>query len=304
MEFYVKRFLPLFLLTLLICTLPAWGAFRMNAFNFAMFCNKASLAEVKNALNSGSDMDLMAISNAAGFNPDPEVTMFLISEARKAGIDAVNTPYGIVTPLERAVENPNPVPLIRALLEAGAKSNNHILGMAERHCKPSAKSEVLRMLRQSMGISEPVVLKGVSTGNKVNVRTAPRTSAGIITQLSRGDSVTIISERNGWYFLEAPNRKQGWVFGDYIAIKNTNSTESGNNKITEASKIAKIRYQVPPLSSPHNMHIELVDADGKRDIFNTMVEGESSINLNVPYRQEALVSIYLSNELVYQERHK
>ena len=145
-----------FCINLLFVTIffsPAFGAFRMNAYSFGMFCSNASLEDVKNALKAGSDMDLMAISNAAGHNPDPEVTMFLLSEAKKAGVDAINMPYGIITPLQRAIENPNPIPIVRALLNAGAKPTDLIISMAERHCKPSAKSEVLRMLRQAMGIT-------------------------------------------------------------------------------------------------------------------------------------------------------
>ena len=78
-----------------------------------------------------------------------------------------------------------------------------------------------------------------------------------------------------------------------------NKTPSSGN-----SKTAKVRYQVPPLSSPMNLRIELTDPSGKRDIFNRQVKSGESVNVQAKYTQECVISIYLGGEFVWQERQR
>lgn len=71
-----------------------------------------------------------------------------------------------------------------------------------------------------------------------------------------------------------------------------------------ATKKAKIRYQVPPLSKPLGLSIEMVDAKGSKKLVNKEVSGGEYISMEVPYVKEAAVTIYLGGEFVWQERYR
>ena len=57
-------------------------------------------------------------------------------------------------------------------------------------------------------------------GSKVNIRSAPNTHAGIITQLNTGDPVSLIDTSrkggNTWHKIMTSDGTIGWVFGDYV----------------------------------------------------------------------------------------
>lgn len=70
------------------------------------------------------------------------------------------------------------------------------------------------------------------------------------------------------------------------------------------SKTARIRYTVPPIVRPMTLRIELTDPAGKRDVLNRQVRSGETINTTARYSQECVISIYLDNEFVWQERQK
>ena len=83
----------------------------------------------------------------------------------------------------------------------------------------------------------------------------------------------------------------------------------GNNTPAPAAsgggtRTAKIRYQVPPLTSPMNLRIELTDPSGKRDVINRQARSGESVYVEAPYTQECVVSVYLGGEFVWQEKHR
>jgi beta-lactam-binding protein with PASTA domain len=67
---------------------------------------------------------------------------------------------------------------------------------------------------------------------------------------------------------------------------------------------AKVRYQVPPLSKPLLLRIEVVDPDGTRTVLEKEVKGGEAIAVNVPYVGEAAVTVYLGGEFVWQDRYR
>lgn len=71
-----------------------------------------------------------------------------------------------------------------------------------------------------------------------------------------------------------------------------------------ATGTAKIRYQVPPLTKNLSLKIELVDASGTRSILSRDVKGGEYISLDSPFVREAVVTVYLGGEFVWQERYK
>lgn len=72
----------------------------------------------------------------------------------------------------------------------------------------------------------------------------------------------------------------------------------------QGGKVARIRYQVPPLSSPLNIRIELTDPSGRRDVLNRQAKSAESVYVEAPYTRECVVSIYLGGDFVWQEKYR
>ncbi|MDI9370419.1 MAG: PASTA domain-containing protein [Synergistaceae bacterium] len=68
--------------------------------------------------------------------------------------------------------------------------------------------------------------------------------------------------------------------------------------------LAKIRYQVPPLTKPLSLKIEMVDGTGTKPLLTRNVNGGEFISLDSPFYSEAVVTVYLGGEFVWQERYK
>lgn len=67
-------------------------------------------------------------------------------------------------------------------------------------------------------------------------------------------------------------------------------------------KTAKLRYQVPPLTKPLSLKIELTDDTGTRVIRDIMANGSEYISMNVPFTGQGTVTIYLGGDFVWQDR--
>lgn len=73
---------------------------------------------------------------------------------------------------------------------------------------------------------------------------------------------------------------------------------------SEPKKTAKVRYQVPPLTKPMALKIEMTDAGGKKSLRDSQTSGNEYISLNVPYTKEATITIFLGGEFVWQDHFK
>ncbi len=72
----------------------------------------------------------------------------------------------------------------------------------------------------------------------------------------------------------------------------------------ERTKRAVIRYQVPPMSAGLALRIEIVDRLGTRTLVDRDVTDGEYINLNEAYAGEAVVTIYLGGQFVWQDRYR
>jgi serine/threonine-protein kinase len=68
-------------------------------------------------------------------------------------------------------------------------------------------------------------------------------------------------------------------------------------------KIAKIRYQVPPLTRSLQLKIELMDPTGTKVLLERDAKSGEYVSLDAPYSKECVVMIYLGNEFVWQDRY-
>lgn len=70
----------------------------------------------------------------------------------------------------------------------------------------------------------------------------------------------------------------------------------------EQKKIANIRYQAPPVKN-QTIVIEMIDKTGEHRLLNRQVKPGENIRLSVPYVGEAIVTIYLGGNFVWQDRY-
>ena len=69
-----------------------------------------------------------------------------------------------------------------------------------------------------------------------------------------------------------------------------------------AQKTAKLRYQVPPLTKPLSLKIELTDDTGTKVIRDVMANGSEYISMNVPFTGQAVITVFLGGDFVWQDR--
>ena len=71
-------------------------------------------------------------------------------------------------------------------------------------------------------------IKGVVTGNQLNIRSEPSTDGKVQGSYSKGDVVTILETQNGW-----GRTNKGWIKLDYVNTSGaTNNTTTNNNTTT------------------------------------------------------------------------
>jgi serine/threonine-protein kinase len=68
-------------------------------------------------------------------------------------------------------------------------------------------------------------------------------------------------------------------------------------------KVARIRYQVPPLARPLPLKIEIVDPSGPRVLLSRDARSGEYVSLDAPYSRECAVTIYLGGEFVWQDKY-
>ena len=61
---------------------------------------------------------------------------------------------------------------------------------------------------------------GTVTASTLNIRSGASTSSSIVTRAKKGEKVTILESKNGWYRVKLSNGKIGWGSGQYITVEN------------------------------------------------------------------------------------
>ncbi|MDO9509354.1 MAG: PASTA domain-containing protein [Thermovirgaceae bacterium] len=69
-------------------------------------------------------------------------------------------------------------------------------------------------------------------------------------------------------------------------------------------KVARIRYQVPPLAQPMALRIEIVDKNGSRVLLDKQATAGEYVSLDASYDGQSSVTIYLGGEFVWQDRYQ
>jgi N-acetylmuramoyl-L-alanine amidase len=94
-----------------------------------------------------------------------------------------------------------------------------------------------------------VINTGTVQASILNVRSGAGTQNSIIGELARGETVNIVTQKDGWYQIKLSNGSTGWVYSTYV-IENTSVTRGGHDATiavpdnTVDSNITDIRQQV------------------------------------------------------------
>lgn len=73
---------------------------------------------------------------------------------------------------------------------------------------------------------------GVVTASKLNIRSGPSTSYGIVTQISKNEYVRVFAQIGSWYVIQTDKDYVGMVSKNYIKLiysQNSNNNSSSNN---------------------------------------------------------------------------
>jgi serine/threonine-protein kinase len=80
-------------------------------------------------------------------------------------------------------------------------------------------------------------------------------------------------------------------------------TISSTPAAVSSGKLAKIRYQVPPLARVLSLNIVMADQTGTRVLREQQVNGGEYVSLDAPYSGNALVTVRLGEQQVWQEKY-
>ncbi|HHW49576.1 MAG TPA: SH3 domain-containing protein [Clostridiaceae bacterium] len=84
---------------------------------------------------------------------------------------------------------------------------------------------------QYLSFEDKPIGVGIINGSNVNVRSTPEISSGnIITQANRGDTFDVYECSGDWYRIQLSGQKFGWVFKDYIIVRDSVSSRGSGGQ--------------------------------------------------------------------------
>lgn len=114
----------------------------------------------------------------------------------------------------------------------------------------------------------------VNNISSLNVRSGPSTNYGIVSSISGGTKVTLISRHsNGWYYISTPSGIKGYVSGNYIKADSDSpsdtpsQTRQGTVKLSSSSSRLNIRSSASTSSdiigkAPHGAKVTVLSQSG------------------------------------------
>jgi serine/threonine-protein kinase len=70
-----------------------------------------------------------------------------------------------------------------------------------------------------------------------------------------------------------------------------------------SAKVAKIRYQIPPLARPLSLKILMNDLSGMKILRERQVNGGEYLSMDAPYSGNATVTVLLGDRQVWEEKY-
>ena len=91
---------------------------------------------------------------------------------------------------------------------------------AEKSIKQNTAREAQKSQKSSSGESRRLIGKIRVLVSGLNLRSSPRKTRNVIGLLKKGTVLSVLSKQDGWYEVEAPTGKKGFVSADlkYIQV--------------------------------------------------------------------------------------
>lgn len=80
------------------------------------------------------------------------------------------------------------------------------------------KKAYLYIKSDFVDLNEKKKTVGTINAMRVNLRAGPDTKYSILDQVSKPETVTIISEENGWYKIEPTDEAYGWIHSSQVSL--------------------------------------------------------------------------------------
>ncbi len=146
------------------------------------------------------------------------------------------------------------------------------------------------------GHGDVFVGEGVSEGTQVPITEA-------------NPNLTVLDQEGGRRVIRNPTLPAEARPGEGVASAERPQTQPAEPKVPTApvapgGKVAKVRYQVPPLAQPLDLRIEMVDPRGKKVVLDRKARSGEFVSLEVPYEKECVVTFYLGGEFVWQDKYQ
>lgn len=131
----------------------------------------------------------------------------------------------------------------KILLELGKGTKVTVVGKDGNWCKIRMPSEVI--LWVSKNYIKMVEGGGEVTGDKVNVRTGTEASDIVVGQVSKGDKLSIVGTKGGWYKIRPPEGFVAYMSAQFVRLEGTagDVTQSPERVEPENGKTPEDAYQ-------------------------------------------------------------
>ena len=139
-----------------------------------------------------------------------------VARSEPLGLSVIKAAYVPDSPAEETrlpVSKISEAEAIRMALEAGAQARSERERAPYRGTAVASRTEPAQSTETA---DEPIYW--YVTGTRVNLRSGPGTSNGIVGSLTLGAEAEVLADRNGWYEIRtADGATSGWIFGKFLS---------------------------------------------------------------------------------------
>lgn len=86
-----------------------------------------------------------------------------------------------------------------------------------------------------LSVRDEAIGEGTISGNGVNIRIEPDLSSDVITKLNKGEKVDVFERSGDWYKIQLPEQKYGWVFNQYIIVRDIIASRNADGEVVSVS---------------------------------------------------------------------
>ncbi|RBW70433.1 SH3 domain-containing protein [Bacillus taeanensis] len=152
----------------------------------------------------------------------------------------------------------------------------------------------------------PKETSAVVKATSLNVRSGPSTTYNVIGAVKKGEKVSIIAVKEGWYQINFHN-KTGWISKDYVesSSNHTDSSQNHSDSAVENSPTVTLLYNGTNLRKGPSTSTTVIGRGDKGDQFQIIDTAGSWYKIQLSNKKEAYVAgwiVKVSNDLPIIEK--